>query len=311
LEPLVECVPNFSEGRDAAIIERIVAAVSQVPQVAVLDLHSDAGHNRSVLTFVGPPNAVQEAAVRLVGEAARWIDLNVHCGAHPRIGATDVVPFVPISAVSMDKCVQIAHAAGRDIFQRFAVPVYFYEAAALRPEHRALEDIRRGQFEYLREAVKTDVARRPDIGGPLLNETAGATAVGSRKFLVAFNVNLNTSDVNVARAIARKVRASNGGLPALKAIGLRVDVPRERAQVAMNLCNFEQTAIPAAYQAVVQEAHTLGASVASSELVGLAPARAFAGASMAELSLPSTASDQIFERRLAKHFPAFGGEAFA
>jgi len=301
LEPLVECVPNFSEGRDASIIDRIAGVVRDVPAVVILDLHSDASHNRSVLTFVGPPSAVQEAAIRLVGEAARWIDLNVQRGAHPRIGATDVVPFIPVSNVSMRSCVEIAHAAGREIFRRFTIPVYFYEEAALRPQCRALEDIRRGQFESLRETVKSDPSRRPDVGGPLLHPSAGATVVGARKFLVAFNVNLNTPDVAVVKAIARKVRASNGGLPALKAIGVLagLDALPGRAQVAMNLVDLAQTAIPSAYQAVVREAQALGVSVHSSELVGLAPEQAFEGASMKELGLPPGSIDQIFERRLA------------
>ena len=303
MEPLVECVPNFSEGRDAAVIDRIVSAVRDVPAVAILDLHSDASHNRSVLTFVGPPNPVQEAAVRLVGEAARWIDMNRQRGAHPRIGATDVVPFVPVSSVSMRSCVEIAHAAGHEIFRRFSIPVYFYEEAALRPQCWALENIRRGQIESLREAVKTDPLRQPDVGGPLLHDSAGATVVGARKFLIAFNVNLDTSDVAMAKAIASKIRASNGGLPSLKAIGVlaNLDSPSSRAQVAMNLVDFAQTSIPVAYQAVAREAQALGISVHGSELVGLAPERAFAGASMEEVGLPAASINQIFERRLAAH----------
>ena len=308
---LVECVPNFSEGRDAEKIARIVDAARAVPGVAILDLHSDASHNRSVLTFVGAPEAVREAAIRLVGEAARLIDMNAHRGEHPRIGATDVVPFIPVEGVSMEDCVRIAHAAGEEIFRRFAIPVYFYEAAALRPNRRPLENIRRGQYEGLREAVLTDSSLRPDVcsstGGPALHPTAGATAVGARKFLVAFNVNLNTSDVAIAKMTARKIRTSGGGLPALKAIGVLLHhevrlegqgSEQDRAQVSMNLTDFEQTSMLAAHQAVEREVARLGVSIHSSELVGLAPQAAFGGATPAQLKLANFSAGMIFENRL-------------
>jgi glutamate formiminotransferase len=303
MRQLVECVPNVSEGRDSAVIDQLVSAVRNVPAVALLDLHSDASHNRSVLTFVGTPDAVREAAVRLAGEAARLIDMNIQRGAHPRIGATDVIPFVPVSGVTMYDCVQIAHQTGQEIFRRFSVPIYFYEEAALRPECRALENIRRGQYELLREAVKTDILRRPDIGGPFLHPTAGATVVGARKFLIAFNVNLNSLDVTLAQAIARRIRASGGGVPSLKAIGVLLNpgTAEARAQVAMNLIDFDQTSIPTAYGAVEREAQQLGISLHSSELVGLAPEAAFAGCTVEQVGLPPAASDQIFERRLATH----------
>lgn len=305
MRTLVECVPNFSEGRDHAVIARIVSAARDVTGIVVLDQHSDASHNRSVLTFVGPPEVVREAAVRLVGQAARSIDMNSQRGVHPRIGATDVVPFVPVSGVTMEDCVQLAHAAGMEIFERYAVPAYFYEAAAMREHCRGLENIRRGQYEELREAVKSDPLRRPDVGGPLLHPTAGATVVGARKFLIAFNVNLNTSDLSVARMVARNVRASSGGLPALKAIGLLLSVSSSlsRAQVAMNLTDFAQTSIPAAFDAVRQEAQRLGSDVHSSELVGLAPEAAFTGATPEQVGLPPQAFEQIFERRLARLLP--------
>ncbi|MSO20942.1 MAG: glutamate formimidoyltransferase [Acidobacteria bacterium] len=317
MRTLVECVPNFSEGRDAEKISRIVDAARAVHGVTIFDLHSDASHNRSVLTFVGAPDAVGEAAIRLVGEAARLIDMNAHRGEHPRIGSTDVVPFVPVEGVTMEDCVRIAHAAGEEIFRRFAIPVYFYEAAALRPNRRLLENIRRGQYEGLREAVLTDPSRLPDVcsstGGPQLHLTAGATAVGARRFLVAFNVNLNTNDAAIAKMIARKIRTSGGGLPALKAIGvlLHYDAtggsPEQgsaparaetRAQVAMNLTDFEQTSMLVAYQAVEREAAQLGISIHSSELVGLAPQAAFGGAPPEQLKLANFSSRMIFEQRL-------------
>lgn len=307
MQRIIECVPNFSEGRDAGVIERIAQSVRDVPGATILDLHSDAGHNRSVLTFAGEPEAVQEAAVRLVGRAAELIDMNRQHGAHPRIGAADVVPFVPVAGVSMYDCVQLAHAAGQRMFQRFGVPIYFYEAAALRPECRALEDIRRGGYEQLRELVSKDVLRRPDLGGARLHPTAGATVVGAREFLVAFNVNLATSDVSIARTIARRVRSSGGGLPALKAIGVLLEdaARRPRAQVAMNLTDFTETSLPAAYEAVLRQARHLGVAVVESELVGLAPQEAFAGVDPRQVGLPESAAGQILERRMASLLPEF------
>src|SRR5579864_7910870 len=203
MKRLIECVPNFSEGRDAARVDAIVAAMSKVPGVYVLDREMDADHNRCVVTLAGEPDAVAEAALLGVGKAQELIDLTLHKGAHPRIGATDVVPFIPIDGVSIEDCVALARRVGEEIWNRYRIPVYFYEAAARRPERANLENIRRGQFEGLREEMKRDHNRLPDIGEPKLHPTAGATVVGARKFLIAYNVNLNTSDVGIANKIAK------------------------------------------------------------------------------------------------------------
>jgi glutamate formiminotransferase / 5-formyltetrahydrofolate cyclo-ligase len=230
-DPLIECVPNFSEGRDAALVQSIVAAMA-VPGVSLLDFSLDADHNRSVVTIAGPPAAVIESAVRGAGRAAELINLTTQRGVHPRIGAADVIPFVPVRDVSLEQCVLMARQAGAEIWNRHRVPVYFYEAAAARPDRALLEEVRRGQFEGLRDAVKREVARRPDVGGPDLHPTAGASAVGARRFLIAYNLYLNTADVATARAIAREIRASGGGLTGVKAMGV---LAHGEAQISMNI----------------------------------------------------------------------------
>ena len=306
-QSLVECVPNFSEGSDRRTVERIAAMIETVAAVHVLDIHVDADHNRSVITFAGPPQAVGEAAVRAAGEAASWIDLNRHQGEHPRIGAADVIPFVPLRGVSMAECVAIAHRAGEELWSRFKIPVYFYEAAALRPERRNLETIRKGGFEKLRALVSNDPSRRPDVGEPRLHPTAGATAVGARRLLIAFNVNLNSTDREIARTIARTVRASSGGLPAVKAMGV---VLRSKsccgqpgqAQVSMNLVDWETTSPALAFEAVRREADRLGVTIQSSEIVGLVPAKALGGISPESLRLAGFGPQKILGNRLAEFF---------
>ncbi len=265
--PLVECVPNFSEGEDARRIEAIVAAM-RVEGVHLLDWSMDAAHNRSVVTMAGEPAAVVEAAVRGAGKAVELIDLTRQQGEHPRIGAADVIPFVPISGIRLEQCVLLARQAGLEIWQRFGVPVFFYEAAAARPDRANLEEVRRGQFEGLRVAVRKDAARRPDLGGPGLHPTAGACAVGARKFLVAYNIYLDSADVSIARAMAREIRASTSGMKGVKALGALV---RGRAQLAMNITDFEATAISQVHKAVSRLAlkHTVG--LAEGEIVGLIP----------------------------------------
>jgi glutamate formiminotransferase len=302
---LVECVPNFSEGRDRDKVAKIADAIRSVPDVHVLDVHMDPDHHRSVVTFVGTRQSVLEAAVRAVGEAARQIDLNRHLGEHPRIGAADVVPFVPVEGVTLADCVAIARQAGAEIYRRFRIPVYFYEQAALRPDHRNLADVRRGGYERLREEILSDSSRRPDVGEPRLHPTAGATAVGARPFLIAFNVQLDSSDREAARAIARTIRASGGGLPAVKAMGvlLRSRGRPGEAQVSMNLTDFRQTSPAQAFQAVEREAARLGISVLSSEIVGLVPAKAMEGIAPESLRLAGFAPDKIFENRLASVVP--------
>ena len=270
---LVECVPNFSEGRNAAVIDAIAESLVSVPGVALLDRTSDPDHNRSVLTIAGPPAAVGEAAVRSVGKAAELIDLTRQRGEHPRVGATDVVPFVPIEGVTIEECVELAGRVGHEIWSRSGVPVYFYEAAAKRSVRANLANIRRGQFEALLAGAGRDSERAPDVGGPHCHPTAGATAVGARKFLIAYNINLGTSDVGVASRIARTIRFSSGGLPFVKAIGVML-ASRGLAQVSMNLTDFERTPVHAVFEAVLREAGRYGVAVAGAEIVGLIPRKA-------------------------------------
>ena len=267
---LVECVPNFSEGRKVEIIERIARAIESVNGAVVLGRHMDPDHNRSVITFVAEPNMIVEAAVSAVATAAELIDLRTHAGQHPRIGATDVLPFVPVSGVTMDQCVAIAHEAGRRVWQELAIPVYFYERAALRPSRVRLENVRGKGFEWLREEVKTNPDRAPDLGEQKLHESAGAIAVGARPFLIAFNVNLRADDLAVARRIARAVRERDGGLPFVKALGFELE-SRGVVQVSMNLTDYQQTTIARAFEAVRQQANSQGVEILSTEIVGLVP----------------------------------------
>lgn len=292
---LVECVPNFSEGRDTAKVELIIAAM-KVDGVYLLDKEMDADHNRCVITLVGDRDAVAEAAIRGVGMAAKLIDLTRHQGAHPRIGAADVVPFIPIEGVTLEDCVAISRHVGAEIWKRYQVPVYLYEAAATRPERQNLENIRQGQFEGLRAAVTTDEARKPDFGPASLHATAGATVVGARKPLVAYNVYLNTSDVDIAKKIGKAVRFSSGGLRYVKGMGVLV---RGMAQVSMNLTDFEQTPIARVFEFVKREAARYGVMPVSSEIVGLIPKKALEQAAEWFLQVENFDSSLILENRLA------------
>jgi len=267
---LVECVPNFSEGRKVETIEKIAEAIESVRGAVVLGRHMDVDHNRSVITFVAAPDVIIDAAVRAVGTASELIDLPSHAGVHPRIGATDVLPFVPVSGVTMDECVDIAHEAGRRIWQELSIPVYFYERAALRPDRVRLENVRGKGFESLRKKIATDPASLPDVGAPRLHARAGAIAVGARPFLIAFNVNLRTSDLSVARRIAHTVRERDGGLPFVKALGFELK-SRGLVQVSMNLVDYQQTAIARAFEAVRAAAGGEGVDIAGTEIVGLLP----------------------------------------
>lgn len=267
---LVECVPNFSEGRKPETVQAIAEAISAVETACVLDTHIDPDHNRSVITFVAAPEHVVEAAVRAVKRAAELIDMRTHQGEHPRLGATDVLPFVPVRGVTMEDCVRLAHEAGKRIAGELAIPVYFYEQAALRKSRVNLEDVRRGALELLREQITTNPERAPDEGAPVVHNTAGAIAVGARPFLIAFNVVLRSDDISVARQIAKAIRARNGGLPFLKALGFRLST-RSCVQVSMNLVNYEVTGLSAAYDAIRREAETLGVEIDSAEIVGLVP----------------------------------------
>jgi len=297
MKRLVECVPNFSEGRDVSKVDAIVAAMREVPGVYLLDRESDSDHNRSVVTLAGEPEAVAEAALRGVGKAAELIDLTKHSGAHPRMGATDVVPFIPIEGVTIEDCVALAKKVGREIWDRFRIPVYFYEAAAQRPDRANLENIRKGQFEGLLEEVPRNIVRAPDIGEQRLHPTAGATVVGARKFLIAYNINLNTSDVSIASRISKNIRFSNGGLRYVKAMG--VDLRgRNLAQVSINLTDFEQTPIHRVFEMVKREAERYGASIVGSEIVGLIPKRAMELTADFYLQLEKFSPAQVFENRI-------------
>jgi glutamate formiminotransferase len=304
---LIECVPNFSEGRDAAKVDALVEAVRSVAGVIFLDRELDADHNRSVLTFAGPPESVSEAALRAVGKAVELIDLNRHSGVHPRIGAADVVPFVPVEGVSLEECVQIAERVGEEIWRRYRVPVYFYEAAARTPERVNLENIRRGQFEGLREEVAVDPRRAPDVGEPRLHPTAGATVVGARKFLIAYNIDLDTPDVSIARRIARAIRYSSGGFRYVKAMGVAL-ASRNLAQVSMNLTDFEQTPIHRVFETVRAEAERSGVAVVGSEVVGLIPKKALEMAAEHFLRIQNFRPAMVLENRLAEAAPGGLGE---
>ena len=295
MSTLVECVPNFSEGRRKEVVDAIVDAM-KVPGVYLLDRQTDSDHNRSVITLVGEGEAVAEAAIRGVGKASELIDLNHHQGAHPRMGAADVVPFIPIEGVTIEDCVALARRVGEQIYQRFKIPVYLYESAAKTPERQNLENIRRGQFEGLREEVVTNPDRRPDFGEPRLHPTAGATVVGARKALIAYNVFLNTKDVDVARKIAKAIRFSSGGLRYVKAAGFEV---RGLAQVSMNLTDFEQTPIARAFEFVKREAARYGVLPQSSEIVGLIPKKALEQAAEWFLQVENFDSSLILENRLS------------
>ncbi|MGB0036019.1 MAG: glutamate formimidoyltransferase [Candidatus Acidiferrales bacterium] len=297
MKRLVESVPNFSEGRDVARVDAIVAAMREVPGVFLLDRESDADHNRSVITLAGEPEAVAEAALRGVGKAAELIDLTKHSGAHPRMGATDVVPFIPIEGVAIEDCVALSKKVGREIWERYRIPVYFYEAAAQRPERTNLENIRKGQFEGLREEVLRNPDRAPDIGEPRLHPTAGATVVGARKFLIAYNINLNTPDVEIAKRIAKTIRFSNGGLRYVKAMGVDLKA-RGLAQVSINLTDFEQTPMHRVFEMVRSEAERYGVSIVGSEIVGLIPKRAIEMTSDFYLQLENFSPAQVLENRL-------------
>src|SRR6202789_4024862 len=266
-EAIIECVPNFSEGTDATKVQQIVAAM-QVKGVRLLDWSLDTAHNRSVVTIAGTPAGIVEAAVRAAGKPAELTALTKQNGVPPRIGAADVIPFIPVSGATVADCAVLARQAGLLIWRRYGVPVYFYGAAAARPDRINLEDVRKGQFEGLRDATRRDASRRPDIGGPELHETAGATAVGARSFLIAYNVHLKEADITASRAIARDIRASNGGLHGVKAIGV---LANGRAQVSMNITDFNLTPMHHVHATVPHLAQRHGVIIESAKLIGLTP----------------------------------------
>jgi glutamate formiminotransferase / 5-formyltetrahydrofolate cyclo-ligase len=297
-ESIIECVPNFSEGTHPDIVRQIVLSM-KLDGVRLLDFSLDPDHNRSVVTIAGEPAAVVEAAICAAGKAAHLIDLTKQTGVHPRIGAADVIPFVPVSGISIAEAAVLARQAGLQIWRRFGVPVYFYGAAAARPDRIQLEDLRRGQFEGLREAALKDSSRRPDVGGPELHATAGASVVGARHFLIAYNIYLaQSADISHARAIARDIRASSGGMHGVKALGLNAN---GRPQVSMNITDFHQTSMPEVHATVIRLAREHGATIAEGELVGLIPEAAYAEGTAWTTQIPDFDPNQkILERRL-KH----------
>src|ERR1700694_3847 len=295
MSTLVECVPNFSEARDPAKVDAIIAAM-KMDGVYLLDREMDSDHNRCVITLVGEREAIQEAAIRGVGKAAEVIDLTKHEGAHPRMGAADVVPFIPIDGVTIEDCVAMARHVGAEIWKRFQIPVYLYEAAAATPERQNLENIRRGQFEGIRADIATNPARKPDFGECCIHPTAGATVVGARKALIAYNVFLNTADVDIAKKIAKAVRFSSGGLRFVKGAGFLV---RGMAQVSMNLTDFEQTPIHRVFDFVKSQAARYAVSPVSNEIVGLIPKKALEQAAEWYLQVENFDSSLILETRLA------------
>lgn len=294
---IVESVPNFSEGRRKDVVDRIVHSIGSVPGIKVLDVEMDTDHNRSVVTFIGGKEDVQEAAFRGARTASNLIDLNVHRGQHPRIGALDVLPFVPVSGVTMAECVDMANNVGARVGNELDIPVYLYESAARTPARTNLEDVRRGEFEGLRESILTDDSRMPDYGPRRLHPTAGAIAVGARMPLIAFNVNLRSADLDVAKAIARKIRASNGGFPKVKALGLRLEA-KGIVQVSMNLTDYTVTGIPAVFEAIRREAEERGVEVLESELIGLIPLEAVCDLARNAVKMGAFTSGQVLERRI-------------
>jgi len=297
MKTLVECVANFSEGRDLKVLDEIVAAIRSLEAIHVLDLQMDADHHRSVVTFVGSKECIGEAALRAIGKAAQLIDLTRHSGQHPRIGAADVIPFVPLLNVTLEDCVAIAHYVGEQAWLRFQVPVYLYEAAAKREDRRRLENIRRGGLEGLRQELEAGSDRLPDFGGSRLHPTAGASVVGARNLLIAYNINLKTTDVRVARAIARTIRESSGGLPHVKALGIELKA-RNQSQVSTNLTAFETTTMSEVFDKVRLEAGKHGVEIAGSQLIGLVPRKALEATAAHYLELEDFDSDDVLENRL-------------
>jgi len=294
---IIECVPNFSEGRRKDVVDSIASAIASVTGTKLLDVEMDANHNRAVITFIGDKKAVADAAFRGAQKAVETIDLTVHRGEHPRIGALDVCPFVPIAGVTMEDCIAIARALGDRIARELKVPVYLYEEAATSPARRALPDLRRGEFEGLREDIKTDPERAPDFGPRQLHPTAGATVVGARAPLIAFNVNLGTGDAKIAKKIASAIRESNGGLKYVRAKGFELK-DRGIVQVSMNMTNYKGTPLFRAYEMIRSEAQRYGVSIVGSEIVGLVPLEAIVEVADFYLKLENFKTPQILETRL-------------
>ncbi len=294
---LVECVPNFSEGRNSEVVDKIVEEIKKIDGVSLLDRESDPDHNRSVITFIGEPEAVKKAAFAATAKAAELIDMNKHKGEHPRIGATDVIPFVPISDVTIEECVELAKQLGQEITTKLNIPVYLYAKAATKPERVRLPDIREGEYEGLKEEIKTNPDKKPDFGQSEMHPTAGATVTGARYPLIAFNVNLNTNNLEIAKDIAREIRESSGGFKAVQAKGFDIK-ERGIVQVSMNLLNYEVTSIFKVFNTIKEEAEKQGIEVIGSEVIGLVPMNALIDVADKYLKIENFKKDQILERRL-------------
>lgn len=292
---IVECVPNFSEGRRKEIIEELKRSSSPAK---LLDMETDHDHNRSVMTLIGTPDELIKSALSFTAKAVELIDLNNHKGEHPRMGAVDVIPFVPVSGCTMQDCTSLAVSVAKEISEKLELPIFLYESAAKRPERKNLADVRKGEFEGLRELIGKDPNRTPDFGPNKIHPTAGATAIGARQFLIAYNVNLKTADIKIAKKIAAKVRERDGGLPTVKALGMYID-SRKMAQVSMNLCDFTTTSMKRAFDEVKKFALEFGTDVLTSEVIGLLPQSALKHEWITELKLENfNPSYQIIENRL-------------
>ncbi|NIA23424.1 MAG: glutamate formimidoyltransferase, partial [Proteobacteria bacterium] len=297
MNKIVECVPNFSEGRRKEVVDAIINSILAGGNVKLIDREMDADHNRSVITFVGEPEECVNAAFAGVKKAAELIDLNKHTGEHPRIGATDVVPFIPVKNINMEECVELANKLGKKIADELSIPVYLYEEAATRPRRKNLANIRKGQFEGLKTAIEEDTERKPDFGEARIHPTAGATVVGARYYLIAFNVNLRTDDLSIAKKIAKSIRLKNGGFRFIKAMGFAIK-ERGIVQVSMNMTNYQKTSLFHAFEFIKREAERYGVLISGSELVGLTPMEAIIDIADYYLRFENSIKDQILENKI-------------
>lgn len=297
MNKIVECVPNFSEGRRKKVIEAIFEPVKKFPKVKLLDVESDPDHNRCLGTLVGEPEEVFEVVLQMIKVATKLIDMGKHQGEHPRIGATDVVPFIPVAGVSMEECIDLAKRLGKRVGEELKIPVYLYEAAATRPERINLADVRKGEYEGLKQEIETNPDRKPDFGPQKMHPTAGAIVIGARKFLIAYNVNLKTQDVQIAKDMAKLVREKDGGFPAVKALGFEI-ADKGYVQVSMNLCDFEKTNMDKVFRKIKEEAEKRGVKVLGSEIYGMVPMAALKGIDIKELQLIDFKENQILEKNL-------------
>lgn len=296
MNKIIECVPNFSEGRDQKKIKTIINA-GRTGKVKILDIESDPDHNRMLTTIIGEPEEVFQSVWEMIKKATELIDMEKHQGEHPRIGATDVVPFIPVANVTMEECIGLAKRLGKKVGEELKIPVYLYEAAATRPDRVNLADVRKGEYEGLKEEIETNSDRKPDFGPSKMHPTAGAMVVGARKFLIAFNINLDSKNVQIAKDIAKIVREKDGGFPAVKALGFEI-ADKGYVQVSMNLCNFEKTNMDVVFRKICQEAEKRGVKVLGSEIYGMVPKMALEGISLEELQLIDFKKEQILEERL-------------